>query len=148
MSNRNYTNYSKQNKPAEKAPEAPEVLETKAPESQSDENVQNLQENIENTEPATSAAPEAQTNQPEPEAPDVLPGSPEAVIGVVVNCEKLNIRADANKTAEVLCIINKGEEVEIDEEDSTDDFYAVIYGGNKSVSVIGFCMKQYIEINK
>jgi hypothetical protein len=130
MSNRNYTNYSKQNKPAEKAPEAPE--------SQSDENVQNIQENIENTEPATNAAPEP---QPEPE-------TPEAVIGVVVNCEKLNIRADANKTAEVLCIINKGEEVEIDEEDSTDDFYAVIYGGNKSVSVIGFCMKQYIEINK
>lgn len=144
MSNRNYTNYSKQNKPAETAPEAPEVIETTVPESQSEENVQNIPEN---TEPATNAAPEAQTTQPEPETPDVLPGAPEAVIGVVVNCKKLNIRADASVKAEVLCVINKGEEVEIDEEDSTDDFYAVIYGGNKSVSVIGFCMKQYIKIN-
>ena len=144
MDNRNYTNYSKQNKPAETAPEAPEVIKTTAPESQSDENVQNIPKN---TETATNAAPEAQTTQPEPETPEVLPGSPEAVIGVVVNCEKLNIREDANKAAEVLCVINKGEEVEIDEEDSTDDFYAVIYGGNKSVIVTGFCMKQYIKIN-
>ena len=144
MGNRNYTNYSKQNKPAEKASETPEVLETTAPEAQSDENVQNIPEN---TETATNAAPEAQTTQTEPETPEVLPGAPEAVIGVVVNCEKLNIREDANKSAEVLCVINKGEEVEIDEEDSTDDFYSVIYGGNKSVSVYGYCMKQYIKIN-
>ena len=147
MGNRNYTNYSKQNKPAEKAPESPEVLETTAPESQSDKNVQNIPENTEPTETVTNAAPEAQTTQPEPETPEVLPGAPEAVIGVVVNCEKLNIREDANKSAEVLCVINKGEEVEIDEEDSTDDFYSVIYGGNKSVSVYGYCMKQYIKIN-
>ena len=147
MGNRNYTNYSKQNKPAETAPEAPEVLETTAPESQSDENVQNISENTETIDTAGNAAPEAQTTQPEPEPPEVLPGTPEAVIGVVVNCEKLNIREDANKSAEVLCVINKGEEVEIDEEDSTDDFYSVIYGKTKEVSVYGYCMKQYIKIN-
>lgn len=132
MGNRNYTNYSKQNNQKKEEQIGGKV--------QSEENVQNFQENIENIEPATNAAPEPQTAQPEPEAP-------KAVIGVVVNCEKLNIREKPSLFAEVLCVINKGEEVEIIEEESTDDFYAVIYGGNKSVSVTGFCMKQYIKIN-
>ena len=142
MGNRNYTNYSKQNnqKKEERIGGKVQTDETVTnPKPQSDENVQNIPKNTETTETVTNAAPKAQTTQPEPE-------TPEAVIGVVVNCEKLNIRADADKTAEVLCVINKGEEVEIDEEDSTDDFYSVIYGKTKEVSVYGFCMKQYIKI--
>ena len=124
--NRNYTNYSKPNKPAE--PVAPE---------NSDENIQNISEN---TEPAANTTPEAKTNQTEPDAP-------KAVTGVVVDCEKLNIRAEASLFSEVLCVINKGEKVEVDEDSSIDDFYAVIYGADKEVSVTGFCMKRYIKIN-
>jgi uncharacterized protein YgiM (DUF1202 family) len=112
--NRNYTNYSKPNKPAETNP---------------DENVQNLQENLENTEPATNTAPES---KPEPEAP-------KAVTGVVVNCELLNIRAEAKADAKIVGKFFKGQEIEIYLDTSTEDFYDVN---------VGFCMKQYIEINK
>lgn len=142
--NHNYTNYSKSNKPAETAPEA-----------KSDENVQNLQKTenkvdetlipvdsvcagtmlnpsvSENTESATNAAPESQTPQPEPEDPD-------AVIGVVVNCERLNIRAEAKADAKIVGTFFKGQEIEIYLDTSTDEFYDVS---------VGFCMKKYIEIN-
>jgi hypothetical protein len=138
MSNRNhnYTNYSKANKPAEavapetpkEVTESPEVLETKAPESQSDKNTQNIQETPENTEPATNTTPEP---QPEPEDPD-------AVIGVVVNCERLNIRAEAKAYAKIVGTFFKGQEIEIYLDTSTDDFYDVS---------VGFCMKKYIKIN-
>lgn len=124
MSNRhNYTNYSKPNKPEEKVIPAP----------QTEDNNQNIQE----TEPATVTVPDPQTE----------PTPPAIVTGVVVNCEKLNIRADASTDAEVLCVINKGGEVEIVENVDEEEFYGVIYGKNKEVSVEGFCMKKYIKLN-
>jgi hypothetical protein len=141
MGNRNYTNYSKQNnqKKEEQIGGKVQTDETLTnPEPQSDENVQNLQEN---TETVTNTTPEAQTTQPEHE-----PTPPAVVTGVVVNCETLNIREKPSLFTEVLCIINKGEEVEIVEAESTNDFYAVIYGKDKEVSVEGFCMKKYIKL--
>lgn len=122
--NRNYTNYSNANKRAE-------TEDFKITEGQ------NLQETTETKETAMT---ETNTANDEHET--------KAVTGVVVNCEKLNIREDANKSAEVLCIINKGEEVEIIEDKSTDDFYAVIFGNDKEVIIEGYCMKKYIKINK
>lgn len=132
--NRNYTNYSKPNKPAEavapetpkEVTESPEVLETKAPEHQSEENTKNIQEIT------TIATPEPQAYQSEPEDPD-------AVIGVVVNCERLNIRAEAKSDAKIVGTFFKGQEIEIYLDTSTDEFYDVS---------VGFCMKKYIEINK
>ena len=136
--NRNYTNYSKVNKPAEPAVnETPKVIDpaaTETPEDQtvqSNENIQNLQETPVVTEPATNTTPEAQT--------------PAAVFGIVVNCAKLNIRAEANAKAEVLCVIDADTVVEIIEEESTDDFYAVSFDKDDKL-VEGYCMKQYIEI--
>lgn len=61
--------------------------------------------------------------------------------GVVTGCEKLNVRKEANKNAEVLCIINKSDEVEIDLENSTQDFFKVITSNN----IEGYCMKDYIN---
>jgi hypothetical protein len=137
--NRNYTNYSKPNKPAETAPEA-----------KTDENVQNIQE-TENTKPTTNAAPDCETNQPDPEAQtpaantaselDPEPSAPEdpdAVIGVVVNCERLNIRAEAKADAKILGTFFKGQEIELYLDTSTDEFYDVN---------VGYCMKKYIKIN-
>lgn len=138
MGNRNYTNYSKQNKPAEKAPESPEVLETTAPESQSDKNVQNIPENTEPTETVTNAAPEAQTTQPEPEAL-------KAVTGVVVNCEKLNVRSAPSLNANIDLTLSKGEGVviiELVKGPDGEDFYKV---GNPEHPE--YCMAKYIKIN-
>ena len=69
----------------------------------------------------------------------------EKVIGVVCNCEKLNVRKKPNVKSEVAAIIGKGVEVEIINSDSTEDFYSV-----RSVNqfVNGYCMKKYISIKE
>lgn len=70
-------------------------------------------------------------------------------IGSVCNCEKLNVRSKANVNSDVVCVINKGSEVEIDESKSTKDFYAVTVSNIvKKTSVSGFCMKKYITVKK
>lgn len=74
----------------------------------------------------------ADDTQSEPEAQD------EPVIGVVCNCEKLNIRVAPNKDADIVTVIRKDTQVTIDEAKSTDDFYAVENG---------YCMKKYIKVN-
>lgn len=69
----------------------------------------------------------------------------EKVIGVVCNCEKLNVRKKPNIKSEVAAIIGKGVEVEIVNNDSTEDFYSV-RGTNQFVN--GYCMKKYISIKE
>lgn len=64
-------------------------------------------------------------------------------MGWVENCVKLNVRLEPEIDAEILCVINVGDEVLVDEMNSTDDFYRVcLANGNE-----GFCMKKYIEID-
>ena len=129
MDNRNYTNYSKQNKHDEKATEATEVIETTATESQSDENVQNIPENTEAIETAVNADQEA----------------PKSVTGVVVNCEKLNVRSAPSLNSKINLILSKGEGVvilELVKGSDGEDFYKV---GNPEHPE--YCMAKYIKIN-
>lgn len=66
----------------------------------------------------------------------------QSTFGTVVNCERLNIRAEPNLDAEIICVINASSEVVINNEESTNKYYKVY-----TVSGIeGFCMKDYIEI--
>ena len=66
------------------------------------------------------------------------------VKGIVANCEKLNVRAKPNKNAEVLTIIKKGDEVRVID-DSVEGWLNVsIDLGTEGF--IGYCMKDYIEI--
>lgn len=126
--NRNYTNYSKPNKPAEET--VPEATE-----SQSDSNVRNIPEN---TETATNAASEPQTATTDTE-------TPKAVTGVVVNCEKLNVRSAPSLNANINLILSKGEGVSILElvkGSDGEDFYKV---GNPEHPE--YCMAKYIKIN-
>lgn len=69
------------------------------------------------------------------------PKEPEVkvVYGVVANCEKLNMRSKPSKQADVICILTKGDKVEIVE--TKDEFYNVKFEDSK-----GFCMKEFIEI--
>lgn len=63
--------------------------------------------------------------------------------GIVVDCEKLNIRKAPKKDSEVpVAIIDKGSKVTIDEDKSTDDWYRV----KTEKNVWGFCMKKYVKI--
>ena len=61
-------------------------------------------------------------------------------IGVVCNCEMLNVREEPSKESKSLCIIKAGDEVEINGEDP--DFYNVI----TESGVKGYCMKQFISL--
>lgn len=64
--------------------------------------------------------------------------------GVVVNCDALNVRNNANVKSIALCTIKKGDKVKIDVDDSTKDFYKVILKSG----IEGFCMKKYITVRQ
>lgn len=61
------------------------------------------------------------------------------VVGVVCDCVKLNVRKDSDIKSDIVTVLNAGEEVIIDTELSTDDWYFVL---NES----GYCMKKYISV--
>ena len=64
--------------------------------------------------------------------------------GVVCKCDKLNVRKEPNTTSKVVCVINKGTKVEINEGNSTKDFYAV----KVNPTISGYCMKKFLAIEQ
>lgn len=76
--------------------------------------------------------------EPKVETPEV----PEPIVGVVVNCKKLNVREEPHIEADVLCVIEAGCEVTVDIFETTEEFYKVC----TEAGVEGFCMKKYIEV--
>lgn len=75
---------------------------------------------------------------------DETESEPEQVYGVVCNCERLNVRKmpEASPETEVLCVLEKGERVLIDEAKSTDEWFGVC----TESGIDGFCMKDFIRI--
>ena len=67
---------------------------------------------------------------------------PEPVVGFVVDCLSLNVRSEASLTGSPIATIIKGTKVEIDESESTDEFYKVTVG----LEIFGYCKKEYIKI--
>lgn len=65
-----------------------------------------------------------------------------AKVGVVANCKLLNVRRKPSLDADILIIINESDEVIVDDEESTDDFYKVLTESGRK----GYCVKKYIEI--
>lgn len=66
----------------------------------------------------------------------------EIKIGVVANCNKLNVREKPNLNAAIVCEINSKTELVIDEGESTDEFYKVFTASG----IEGFCMKKFITV--
>lgn len=66
------------------------------------------------------------------------------IIGVVTDCLRLNIRKEPNKDSKVAAIVNCLDEVKIDLEASTDEWYAVC----TVAGIEGFCMKKYIAVRQ
>ena len=66
----------------------------------------------------------------------------EPTIGVVVNCQLVNVRSEPSLTAEVMCTEAEGAELMIDLDASTDDFYNVC----TVAGIGGYCYKPYVEI--
>lgn len=76
------------------------------------------------------------------EAVKVEPEKKRATKGTVKDCERLFVRTRPNKNGGVASVIIAGTRVNVDLENSTDDFYKVSVNG-----VEGFCMKQFIKMD-
>jgi uncharacterized protein YgiM (DUF1202 family) len=66
----------------------------------------------------------------------------EMKLGTVVGCDKLNVRETPSPYGKVITLIDKGEIVEIFDEESTATFYKIC----AETGVEGFCMKKFIEV--
>lgn len=66
------------------------------------------------------------------------------VYGVVTDCLRLNIRMKPDKEAEVATIVTCLDEIEVDLDASTDEWYAVC----TAAGIEGFCMKKFIAIRR
>ena len=66
------------------------------------------------------------------------------IIGVVTDCLKLNIRKEPNKDSDVVVIVTCLEELKIDPDTSTDDWYAVC----TVTGIEGFCMKKFVAVRQ
>ena len=75
---------------------------------------------------------------------EVLVAPAPVLHGVVCKCDRLNVRKKPAADSAVVCIINKGTSVVINEEKSTKDFYAVDVNPHTS----GYCMKKYLAIEQ
>lgn len=85
----------------------------------------------------TAAEP---VDQPVEESP-----KKESKVGIVANCEKLNLRRSPLKDSDGANIITEllpGVAVVIDEDESTSNFYKVI----TEDGLEGYCMRQFIEV--
>lgn len=107
-------NYTNYSKPAKKAPQF--EVSTK------------VAETVEEAKMTTPVAPE-------PKKP---------ITGVVANCFSLNVRTGPSKDSDVICEILSKSEVEIDESESSEDFYKICTASG----VEGFCMKKFIEVRE
>lgn len=66
----------------------------------------------------------------------------EPKIGMVVDCTSLNVRENPSITANVVCTITNGTTVEVDETESTEEFYKIC----TEIGEEGYCIKKYIRI--
>lgn len=71
-------------------------------------------------------------------------GKEETVIGVVTDCLSLNIRKVPSKTANIVGTVTALSELKIDEDESTDDWFAVCTASGVS----GFCMKKFVAVRR
>ena len=62
--------------------------------------------------------------------------------GRVFDCEQLYVRKEGKKESDVLCIIEKDSEVQINLDESTEEFYKVVTPSG----IEGYCMKKFIEV--
>lgn len=66
---------------------------------------------------------------------------PETVTGMVVGCSKLNVRAEADLFANIVCVLDNRSEIAIDVNKSNKDWFYVC----TATGVEGYCMRKYVE---
>lgn len=86
--------------------------------------------------------PSALVDSVEETAEDIRDEVVESIIGIVTDCLKLNIRKEPNKDSEVVTIVSCLDELQIDPEASTEDWYAIC----TVAGIEGFCMKKFVAV--
>lgn len=71
------------------------------------------------------------------------PVKPRFEKGTVSNCKRLNIRKDASKTSDPICVVNSGDILRINLSESSDTWLKVTTKDKKS----GYCMAEYVTRN-
>lgn len=66
------------------------------------------------------------------------------VFGVVTDCLRLNIREEPTKDSAIVTILTCLDELKINLDNSTDDWYAVCTASG----VEGFCMKKFVAVRQ
>lgn len=123
MSKHNYTQYSnKKNNPVAQDVEEKVVDVVIEP-------VAEVAEVIE-----TPVAPMVQ--EPEKKAKETV-----TVTGTVIKCAKLNVRAEADVTAEVVCVLDAASEIEINVNKSNSEWFSVC----TATGIEGYCMRKFIQ---
>lgn len=77
------------------------------------------------------------------EEPVVEP-TPKYAVGVVANCNSLNVREQPNRKAEVITVLRSGTEVQVDVTNTLDVWFHVY----TATGLDGFCMKEYIDVKE
>lgn len=80
------------------------------------------------------------TTEEEPEVIDEVV-KPE-VVGVIIDCMKLNVRKTPNPYGEIIGTIDVDSEVTINDAESTNEFYKIC----TAAGVEGFCVKKFIQV--
>lgn len=73
---------------------------------------------------------------------DVTEENDETVTGIVIDCSCLALRSEPSFDSYMAAIIDVGTEIEVNESQSTDEFYHVTLSNGKT----GFCKKSFIKI--
>lgn len=92
-------------------------------------------EDITEVEEPVMESVEEQEQEPEPE--------PELITGIVSDCSRLRVRNYPGLDANVICEIDAGAQVVIDNTESTEEFYKVC----TEAGIDGYCMKRFIKVD-
>lgn len=133
MSKHNYSQYSNNKKKFDETAQA--VEETVVEETVAVEEPVTVEETAVETAPIADV--ETGKKRVKPAA------KPAIATGVVANCMKLNVRAKADATADVVCVLDVASEVKIDVSKSTKDWFSVC----TATGIEGYCMRKFVEAN-
>lgn len=101
-------------------------------------NEKNMTKNVEDEVVTTKNDIEHSVDETNVEQPTLNPFKN----GSVTKCDKLNVRKNPSIYADIICVIDKGTKLTIDESKSKADWFKVTLNSGK----FGYCMKEYITV--
>lgn len=88
--------------------------------------------------------PEEKVEESKTETEKVVEPEEEVVMGIVHNCDSLNVREKPNPDSDPITAIGKNVEVMILKKESTDEYYKICAASG----IEGYCKKEYIKIEE